>query len=143
MQCLQDEDRYFVRLDRGDNLFEELIKISTSLKLASAHISGIGALKDIELGYFEVEKKEYLRKTFEKDSELLSLDGNIAQQNGKPVLHLHAVLGDENFQCFGGHLFNATVAVTAEINIRVFNQEITRSLEPNMRFNQLQFCGVE
>ncbi len=142
MQCLQDEDRYFGSLDRGDNLFEALLKVASSLKLASAHISGIGALKDIELGYFDVDKKEYLRKTFEKDSELLSLDGNIAQQNDKPVLHLHAVLGDQNFQCFGGHLFNPTVAVTAEINIRVFNQQVERSLEPNLRFNQLKFCTI-
>lgn len=143
MQVLQDNDRLFVRLDRGTEIFSELTKIATSLEWRSAHISGIGALQDIELGYFKIDKKDYKRKVFAKEAELLSLDGNLAMLNGKPFWHIHAVLGDENFQCFGGHMFKATVAVTAEINVRVFDQSVERVLNPDLKFNQLEFCPIQ
>lgn len=143
MQCLQDGDRLFVRLDKGSDLFGSLTELANSLKWTCAHISGIGALQNIELGFFELEKKDYKRQTFEKEAELLSLDGNLCIIDGKPFWHIHAVLGDSNFQCFGGHLFSAIVAVTCEINIRVFdNNQVTRQDEPNLRFKQLQFCPI-
>lgn len=142
MQVLQDNDRLFVRLDRGVELFTELTKLATTLGWQSAHISGIGALEDTELGFFQLDKKDYKRKIFKKEAELLSMDGNLAMLDGKPFWHIHAVLGDENFQCFGGHLFKGTVAVTVEINVRVFNQQVDRALDQELRFNQLQFCPI-
>ena len=142
MQCLQDGERVFVRLDKGSDLFGSLTEVAASLKWRCAHISGIGALKDTELGFLDTTKKDYIRKVFPDDAELLSLDGNLSYLDDKPFWHIHAVLGDRNFQCFGGHLFQATVAVTAEINVRVFDQQVVRADEPSLGINQLQFCKL-
>lgn len=140
MDSRQDSHTLFVRLDRGEELFASLTKLAKEHGWKSAHVSGIGALEAIELGYFDLDKKDYKRKTFEKAAELISLEGNLCSLKEEPFFHLHAVLGDEHFQCFGGHLFSARVAVTAEINLRLFDHNVQRELEPNLKFKQLQFC---
>jgi len=49
--------------------------------------------------------------------ELLSLEGNFfpSQEDGEPVIHLHAILGTSSGSVSGGHLLKATVFTTAEI----------------------------
>jgi predicted DNA-binding protein with PD1-like motif len=77
-------------------------------------ISGIGQLKNVQLGYFK-EKGNYTRVTFNKPLEILSLNGNICKENGAYSIHMHAVLGDENKNAIGGHFIEGVVSVTAEI----------------------------
>ena len=79
-------------------------------------ISGIGQLKNVELGYFK-EKGNYAKEIFNKPLEILSLNGNICKEDGEYIIHMHAVLGDENKNTLGGHFFEGTVSVTAEIVI--------------------------
>jgi hypothetical protein len=49
--------------------------------------------------------------------ELLSLEGNLfpSQEDGEPVIHLHAILSTSSGAVTGGHLLKATVFTTAEI----------------------------
>jgi predicted DNA-binding protein with PD1-like motif len=49
--------------------------------------------------------------------ELLSLEGNLfpSQEDGEPVIHLHAILGTSSGSVSGGHLLKATIFTTAEI----------------------------
>ena len=107
-----------VIIEKGKPLVETLTKAVTDLKLKGGRISGIGAVEKVELGYYDLHEKTYLRKTFDEgDFELISLNGNISLKNGEPFVHVHTTIGDRNFQVFGGHLFEAEVAVTAEIHI--------------------------
>jgi predicted DNA-binding protein with PD1-like motif len=48
------------------------------------------------------------------------MDGNISFLDNALFVHLHTSLSDDKFQVIGGHLFNATVAVTAECWIEAF-----------------------
>lgn len=53
--------------------------------------------------------------------EVLVTTGNItSDDNNETIVHCHISLGDNNYQVFGGHLKEATVAITAEIFITVF-----------------------
>ena len=49
--------------------------------------------------------------------ELLSLEGNFfpSQEDGEPVIHMHAILGTSSGAVSGGHLLKATIFTTAEI----------------------------
>ena len=85
--------------------------------------------EDVEIGYFN--GKEYEKKKFNGCYELLSLQGNLTNQETGNVIHLHAVLGNEDTSVFGGHLLNAQVKVTNEMMIRVSDVKITRKLESN------------
>ncbi len=119
-------------LQKGERLIETLTPELARLEIRGATLSGLGALKEVELGYYELDHKEYIRKTFTDDYELISLSGNVALKDGKPFIHVHAALGDKGFQVFGGHLFEATVAVTAEISVLPFDFAPGRELDPSI-----------
>lgn len=140
MDAIQNKDTWFLRLDKDEDLFSTLEKWAADNNLQSGHLSGIGALKDVELGFYHLADQHYDRKLFPNEAELLSLDGNLCILGGKPFFHIHTVLGNENFQAFGGHLFAAKIAVTCEINFRPFEAEITRTPNKEIGLNLLSFC---
>ncbi|NCN42458.1 DNA-binding protein [bacterium] len=142
MEYLKNGERYFLRLDKDEDLFGSLGEFALKENLKSGHLSGIGALKECELGFYHLHSKTYDRKLFKEEAELLSLDGNLCQFEGKPFFHIHTVLGNQDFQCFGGHLFSAKVAVTCEVNFRPFDEEVTRRANPSIGLNLLHFCGI-
>lgn len=143
MQAVKDGEIWFLRLEKDENLFATLEQWAADEQLQSGHLSGIGALKNCELGFYHLAQKHYDRKVFPNEAELLSLEGNLSSLNDKPFFHIHTVLGDENFNAFGGHLFNAQVAVTCEINFRPFNQDIIRSHNESIGLNLLDFCRIQ
>jgi hypothetical protein len=51
---------------------------------------------------------------------LVSLTGNVSLKDGAVYVHAHVALGDTEFRLWGGHLFEAKVAVTTEIAILPF-----------------------
>jgi len=134
---------HFLRIDKDEDLFESLLKWAEEKKLKSGHLSGIGALKDVELGFYHLDKKEYERKVFPKEAELLSLEGNLSFLDNKPFFHIHTVLGDEQFRAFGGHLFSAKVAVTCEINFREFDEQVIRTMNDEVALNTISFCRIK
>jgi len=106
-----------VRCDIGDEIVSTLTKFAYEKGINSGTITGIGALKNPVLGYFDLPKREYLKKEFEGNYELLNLTGNFAKIDSDIILHCHAVISDADFNVFGGHLFEAEVAVTGEFYI--------------------------
>lgn len=136
------ENEYLLRLDKGESLFKKLKSFCIDKKIYTGTLSAIGALKNSELGFYHLDKKEYHKKVFENEAELLSLEGNISLLNGEPFLHIHVVLGDENFQAFGGHLFSAEIAVTCEVFLRVLPAKLERSLNKTIGLNHLTRCGI-
>lgn len=142
MEAIKSNETWFLRLDRGENLFETLENWAKKEGLSAGHLSGIGALQDVELGFYHLSKKEYHRKGFPLEAELLSLDGNLCLKDGNPFFHIHTVLGDEEFRAYGGHLFKAIVAVTCEINFRPFEADITRVHNEKIGLNLLSFCKM-
>lgn len=116
---------------------EKLVQALTDTMMAEgifgAALRGIGVLKNIELGYYDLHGKQYdIKKYSGKDYELLSLMGNVTLRDGKPFVHLHAVLGDEHFNTFGGHLFEAEVGVTAEIIVSPLGAAAERELREDL-----------
>jgi predicted DNA-binding protein with PD1-like motif len=119
MHVQENNGNYLVVLEKGEPLMASLTQFAADKELKGAIFSGIGALEDVELGAYDTKTLEYIRKTFSKVAyELISLNGNLSLKDGEPFVHLHAALGDHDFNVFGGHLFEATVAVTAEISVR-------------------------
>ena len=58
------------------------------------------------------------------------MTGNIAQVDGAPFIHVHAVLTDMlKNDSIGGHVFEAKVAVTLEVHLVAFNEKITREMD--------------
>lgn len=123
------DGRYLIKMEIGDRVVEALNSLGNKLEIKSGTISGIGAIKDPLLGYFDIHNKKYIEKKFKGDYELLSLAGNIAEKEGKLFFHIHVVLGDENFNTIGGHLMETEVAVTTEIIIIPADYELKRGFD--------------
>lgn len=142
MEYILNKDKGIIRIDKDESLFDSILQVANQEQWQAAHFSGIGALKEVELGFYQLEQKTYDRKLFKSNAELLSLEGNLCFNQGERFLHLHAILSDQNFACFGGHLFSAKVAVTCEVNVRVFDAEIERKPNSEIGLSLLTFCPV-
>jgi len=139
MKSTKVNDGYLIRCDIGDEIIARLKAFAAENKIYSGTILGIGSIKDPELGYYDIEKKEYIKKRFEGDYELLSLAGNFARLGNEIILHSHVSLSDAQFQVIGGHLFQAHVAVTTEFYIYPGGIELNRGLDDVTGLNLLKF----
>jgi len=129
MQSKEKDNIVFIRLFPDEDIHEKLKEACKLYDIKTAVVlSGLGQLKKFRLGYFK-EKNNYVPELFNKPHELLSLTGNICQQNEDYVLHLHAVLGDENKKTVGGHLLEGEVEVTNEIVLLKTDMDVERRLE--------------
>ncbi len=108
----------------GDDLFAGLVKIAKDHGMErGAILSAIGSLKDVVFvnvrprTAIPVPKEDMIQIEEAGPFELLSLEGNFfpSQENGEPVIHLHAILGTSSGSVTGGHLLRAIVFTTAEI----------------------------
>lgn len=104
-------------LKKGDDFNEKLLEFLKRNRVNSGFFHGLGGFLKVELAFYDLRTKKYNKKKFIGPFEVLSIQGNIAQGDDDIVVHAHVVLGDKNFKTFGGHLINATVGGTLELNI--------------------------
>jgi len=74
-------------------------------------ISAIGTFRRAVLGYFDQQKKEYQRIPVNEETEIVSCQGNISLKDGRPFVHLHALISGPDGVSWAGHLFEGTVFV--------------------------------
>ena len=101
--------------DSGDEPVSLIETFATAHGLSASRISAIGAFERATLGYFDWQRKDYERIDVNQQVEGLSLLGDIALADGKPKVHLHAVLGKRDGTTIGGHLLEARVRPTLEV----------------------------
>ncbi len=142
MKYIKKDNKYLIRLFKDEDLITKLEEFASTENLKGGMLKGIGALKDVELGFYHLNEKHYDRKTFNDEYELLSLDGNLSFLNGKPFFHIHTVLGCADFSCVGGHLFSAKVAVTTELYFLPLDIKVEREMDEEIGLNLLNLCGI-
>ncbi|MCJ7507476.1 MAG: DNA-binding protein [candidate division Zixibacteria bacterium] len=132
------KDGYVIRLEKGEEIINSLTDFADKYKIEGGFIYGIGTVNNLTLGYYEAEKKNYLKKSFPDDFELVSLMGNISLLKGNPMVHVHVVISDVNFNTLAGHLFSGTVSVTGEFVILATKDAIERAFDKETGLNLLQ-----
>lgn len=106
-----------VSITLGEEIRANVQALAASEKIVAAQVSAVGAVKDPELGFYNLSERQYQRRVFPGTWELITLQGNIALLDGQPFLHAHAVISEENFQALAGHFFDARVGVVLEMFI--------------------------
>ena len=129
---------YIVRLEKGEEIINVLSDFADKYKIEGGFLYGIGTVNDVTLGYYDAQRKDYLKQTFKGDFELASLTGNISLLKGRPMVHAHVVVSDANFTCLAGHLFSASIAITGEVVILLTKDAIERVFDPQTGLNLLQ-----
>ena len=98
---------------------------------------GIGACSGFELGYFNEHLKDYRKKPFMQNMEIISFSGNGGLVDGKNVVHTHGSFGSNDFSVIGGHVFKLTVSVTCEIFLIQMDGALERKNNPDFNLNLL------
>lgn len=144
MEVGRDGDLVVVKLGRGEDLLPVLGEALRGEGVTSGVVlAGIGALEDVELGWFDPRSKSYVRNAYAESRELLSLQGTVTLEADLP-LHLHAALADAEQRVVGGHLFRGRVAVLAEVAVRGLDGlALTRLENPATGLLELTMGGRE
>jgi uncharacterized protein len=110
---------FVVVLEPGDELIHSLIRFARQEDLEAGSVIGIGAVRAVELGFYDTVRCEYDRRRFDEALEACSLIGNIGLVDGEPFPHVHGTFGRADFSTLGGHVFEAVCAVTVELSVHI------------------------
>lgn len=106
----------FFCFEDGEDFIHTLVHTLTENNLDSlVVISGIGMLRDFEIGWYNVSKKQYEKEMISVPHELIHISGNVSSKGGFPFPHLHVALAGPSRSAVGGHLFAGTVCNTTEL----------------------------
>jgi predicted DNA-binding protein with PD1-like motif len=114
-----EEKVYAVIFYRGDEALSGLTDFVIQHNIQDAHFTGIGAISGATLAWLDPSQKIYHRIPVTEQAEVLSLVGDVATFDGKPIVHMHAVLGKSNGTPIGGHVFELNVNPTLEVFVTV------------------------
>ncbi len=107
---------YAIILASGDEAMACLGTFASDAGLSAASFKAIGAFERAELAYFDWETREYSSIPVDEQIEVASFTGDIALgPDGKPAIHVHAVLGLRDGSARAGHLKMGLVRPTLEI----------------------------
>ncbi len=134
-KLLQDQGgkTFALIFDTGDEVMKGLTDFAKQHRLAGSHFTAIGAFRDVTLGYFDWEKKDYKKIPLSEQVEVLSLVGDIALDKGEPKVHAHVVVGRSDGSTRGGHLVEAHVRPTLEVILTESPRHLHREYDPEAR----------
>ena len=135
MQYKRMKDTYAVRLDVGEEIMEALKKLAETEQIRAAEVKAIGAADRAVIGVFDLEAGDYRREELNRFMEITSLMGNITEMEGKPYIHLHAMLADQDHGIHGGHVIEMRIGLTCEMFVRVMEGAIEREHSDELGIN--------
>jgi len=113
------ERTFILVLDEADEAFRCITDFVRQENVTAASITAIGAFRSATIAFFDFETKSYGKIPVAVQSEVLSMIGDVAvDDDGKPGLHLHAVLGFPDGSTKGGHFLEGHVRPTLEVVLR-------------------------
>ncbi|MCX4471632.1 hypothetical protein C5N14_21965 [Micromonospora sp. MW-13] len=116
--------------DKGEEAVSTIGRALDAHGVRSGQVSAVGGFSGGEVGYFDRDRGDYLRIPIGGQAEVLSLLGDVAERDGEPVLHVHAVLGRPDGSTLGGHLLRGEVWPTLEVIITEVGPELTKRVDP-------------
>jgi predicted DNA-binding protein with PD1-like motif len=121
---------FAVILDTDEEAIECLTAFAKEQRLSASQFTALGAFRDCVVGYFDWQKKDYIRIPIEEQVEVLALVGDIALNDGEPKLHPHVVVCKADGSAHGGHLLEARVRPTLEVIITESPAHLQRRSDP-------------
>ena len=128
-----------VRMDRGEDLLEQVKVLAEREQIRLASVQALGAVNDFTVGVFNTETKVYGSNRFQGPYEIVSLTGTIDTMDGKFYTHLHMSAGNAQGQVFGGHLSRAVISATCEMIVTVIDGQLDRQFSEEIGLNLLKF----
>lgn len=121
-----DKYHYIIRIDKGDEVLSGLTEFCKWEDVKLGSLSGLGIASKIVLSRYDIDKKQFVEKTFEGSLEVNNLYANITKKKDYNVVNAHINFSDSNFNSYGGKLVECVVGVTFEIVITVISGNVNR-----------------
>lgn len=115
MKWKHDGYNWIVRVEKGELLVERLSKLVRDEQIQGAWISALGAASWAELGYYDLENKQYVWKRVDQLMEITTIQGNVSWAGENPVIHMHGSFSDKDMRVFGGHVKELQAGGTVEV----------------------------
>jgi len=120
------DGRFVLRLDPGDDVISSLADLADREGIDAGHITGLGSVERITLGFLDPEAQEYVRRRFEEPMEVAQMTGTLSVEGDRHFVHLHAVVAPRELLAYGGHVHDATVGVVMELFVTRLPGALTR-----------------
>lgn len=117
---------HILLLLEGEKLVESITSFCSGNGIGAATFQALGAVKEVELGFYDLKARQYEWKKAEAELELDNATGNIALLEGKPIVHAHATVSDREMHSFGGHLKEAVVGASCEVFLTPLGGKLER-----------------
>ena len=132
-------DTLIVRLDKNEEIVEQVRVLAEKEKIRLATVEALGAVDDFTVGVFFTNEKKNYSNRFQGAYEIVSLTGTISTMDGHFYQHLHMSAGDAKGNVKGGHLNSANVSATCEMVIRIIDGEVDRYHDEEIGLNLFRF----
>ena len=128
-----------MRLDKGDEVVEQIMALAKRENIRLASVTGIGATDDLTIGVFDTAQSTYRNYTFTGTHEITGLTGSINTMGGEAYSHLHITCAGDGGSVVGGHLFRCMICLTAEIVVQIIDGAVDRKRNEVLGINTWDF----
>lgn len=132
-------DTLVVRMDKGEEILQQLQAVCEREQVKLAQVSALGAINEFTVGLFKTGEKRYCANQFTGDHEIVSLTGTVTTQQGAFYAHLHLAAGGADGSVVGGHLNRAVVSATCEMVVRALPGTVERRFSEEIGLNLFEF----
>lgn len=126
MQHTKTNDGYLLVFKRGERVMETLTAFLHTNQISSAWLSGLGAVDELRVGYYDLAARTYRFTDYHEPLEVVSLCGNVVEREGAPLVHAHGVFSNTKNETIGGHIEEMRVAVTFELRLSLLGASAQR-----------------
>lgn len=109
-----NKSSWVIRLQRGEKIIKTLKNFCKEKDIYGGFFFGVGAMDQVEIAHYSLEKKKYSSKKLKKAFEVLNITGSIGREKDL-IVHAHVTLGDNKMKVLGGHLVEGRVSGTMEL----------------------------
>jgi len=120
-ETVESKKIYMGGLDHGSDLLEELTAFCVDKGVQLGRVEAIGAVQKARVGFYDQTAREYEYVDLDMPAEITNLTGNISMKDGKPFVHAHITLYDDDGGSHGGHLAEGTIVFACEFVIEQFS----------------------
>lgn len=131
--------KFLLSIDNHEEMMAALEAFCREKDIRAGLVSGLGAIGEATLRFYDPAVKRYVDKTFREQMEGASIVGNISEMDGKPYLHVHVVLGRRDCTCIGGHLLSARINGACELSVEKFDGSVGRRKDEETGLNMYDF----
>ncbi|GGG46804.1 PPC domain-containing DNA-binding protein [Bizionia arctica] len=132
-------NKYVISIQNHSEITKAITAFVEEHDIKAGTISGLGAVNEATLRFFDPATKEFVDKTFSEQMEITNLTGNISQQNNSPYIHMHVTLGRNDYTVLAGHLLTAKINGAGEFIIESFDGTVNRYYDENVGLNLYKF----